>query len=163
MRGFDYYTGIVFEVFDKNPENRRSVFGGGRYDDLLDIFGQEKVPAVGFGCGDVIIRDILETYNLLPDYKPETKLAICLLDEKFSADANELAQKIREDGVNVAIDFSSKKLGDQIKSADKQKIPFILCLGENEVKSGKYKVKKLDTGNEMELSVDNIANFVNNK
>ena len=64
MRGFDYYTGIVFEVYDNNPENRRSVFGGGRYDDLLAIFGGEKVPAFGFGAGDVIIGDILKTYGL---------------------------------------------------------------------------------------------------
>jgi histidyl-tRNA synthetase len=64
VRGFDYYTGIVFEVFDTNPENRRSLFGGGRYDNLLEIFGVEPVPTVGFGMGDVTIRDFLETHNL---------------------------------------------------------------------------------------------------
>jgi histidyl-tRNA synthetase len=160
MRGFDYYTGIVFEVFDKNPENRRSVFGGGRYDDLLAIFGEEKAPAVGFGAGDVIIRDIMESYKLLPIYTPPAKLCICLTDEKYSADANELAQKLREQNVNVSIDYSERKLGDQIKSADKKKIPFILCLGENEIKSGKYKVKNLSTGNETELTVDEIAKFI---
>ena len=73
MRGFDYYTGIVFEVFDKHPENNRSIFGGGRYDDLLAIFGGDKVPAFGFGMGDVMIRNVLETYKLLPTYKPEAE------------------------------------------------------------------------------------------
>jgi len=63
-RGFDYYTGTVFEVFDTNPENRRSLFGGGRYDNLLEIFGVEPVPTVGFGMGDVTIRDFLTTHNL---------------------------------------------------------------------------------------------------
>ncbi len=63
-RGFDYYTGVVFEVFDTNPENRRSLFGGGRYDNLLEIFGAEPVPTVGFGMGDVTIRDFLETHGL---------------------------------------------------------------------------------------------------
>jgi histidyl-tRNA synthetase len=63
-RGFDYYTGVVFEVFDTNPENRRSLFGGGRYDNLLEMFGVEPVPTVGFGMGDVTIRDFLETHNL---------------------------------------------------------------------------------------------------
>ena len=63
-RGFDYYTDIVFEVFDTDPENNRSLFGGGRYDNLLQIFGVEPVPAVGFGMGDVTIRDFLETHNL---------------------------------------------------------------------------------------------------
>lgn len=64
VRGFDYYTGMVFEVFDTSPENNRSLFGGGRYDNLLEIFGVEPVPTVGFGMGDVTIRDFLETHNL---------------------------------------------------------------------------------------------------
>ena len=64
MRGFDYYTGMVFEVFDRDPENRRSLFGGGRYDNLLEIFGVEPVPTVGFGMGDVTMRDFLETHGL---------------------------------------------------------------------------------------------------
>ncbi len=63
-RGFDYYTGMVFEVFDTDPENRRSLFGGGRYDNLLEIFGVEPVPTVGFGMGDITIRDFLTTHNL---------------------------------------------------------------------------------------------------
>ncbi len=65
-RGFDYYTGMVFEVFDTNPENKRSIFGGGRYDNLLEMFGVEPLPTVGFGMGDVTIRDFLETHKLPP-------------------------------------------------------------------------------------------------
>lgn len=65
-RGFDYYTGIVFEIFDTHPDNNRSLFGGGRYDNLLEMFGKETMPAVGFGMGDITIRNVLETYNLLP-------------------------------------------------------------------------------------------------
>ncbi len=71
-RGFDYYTGVVFEVFDTNPDNRRSLFGGGRYDNLLEMFGVEPIPTVGFGMGDVTIRDFLETHQL-PLSKPKTK------------------------------------------------------------------------------------------
>ena len=61
---FDYYTGMVFEVFDTNPENRRSLFGGGRYDNLLEMFGVDPVPTVGFGMGDVTIKDFLVTHHL---------------------------------------------------------------------------------------------------
>jgi len=64
VRGFDYYTGLVFEVFDTHPDNRRSLFGGGRYDNLLEMFGVDPVPTVGFGMGDVTIRDFLETHQL---------------------------------------------------------------------------------------------------
>ena len=64
MRGFDYYTGMVFEVFDTHTDNRRSLFGGGRYDNLLELFGADPVPTVGFGMGDITIRDFLETHRL---------------------------------------------------------------------------------------------------
>ncbi len=64
VRGFDYYTGMVFEVFDTHADNRRSLFGGGRYDNLLEIFGVEPVPFVGFAMGDITIRDFLETHDL---------------------------------------------------------------------------------------------------
>lgn len=95
MRGFDYYTGIVFEVYDLNPANRRSVFGGGRYDDLLSLFGNDKVPAVGFGAGDLIARDLMETYGTLPKPNNVADLAICIVGEQNTPYALELAQKIR--------------------------------------------------------------------
>ncbi len=159
MRGFDYYTGIVFEIFDTNPENRRAIFGGGRYDDLLSIFGAEKIPAVGFGMGDVTTRDVLETYRLLPKYKPATELYICVLGEKYKNYANAMAQKLREDGLNVAVDCSNKKAGDQIKYADKNMIPFVVCVGENEVKNEEFKVKNLKSGEETILNIKEITKF----
>jgi histidyl-tRNA synthetase len=66
-RGQSYYTGIVFEFFDTNPDNPRSICGGGRYDNLLELFDVEPVPAVGFGWGDITTKDFLETHGLLPD------------------------------------------------------------------------------------------------
>jgi len=98
MRGFDYYTGVVFEMYDTNPKNSRALFGGGRYDDLVGIFGVEKVSGIGFGWGDVTTRDFLETYNLLPEYYPPIKLYICHL-EGFIEEANKLADYIRGQGV----------------------------------------------------------------
>ncbi|MDE2218527.1 MAG: histidine--tRNA ligase [Patescibacteria group bacterium] len=160
MRGFDYYTGIVFEIFDTSLENRRAIFGGGRYDDLLNIFGAEKIPAVGFGMGDVMIRDILETYNLLPTYKPVAEIYICVLEEKYQNYANMLAQKLRADDINVAVDLSSRKIGDQIRYADKNLIPLVVCVGENEVKNEEFKVKNLKSGQESKLKAVEIAEFL---
>lgn len=150
MRGFDYYTGIVFEVFDKNPQNRRSVFGGGRYDDLLSLFGGEKVPAFGFGAGDVVARDLMETYGKInKDNKPSpADIYLCLLNKDVVGFAQDLAQSIRNKGKKVSIDFSFRKIGDQIKNADRMNIPNVICIGEEEVKSGKLKIKNLKTGNE---------------
>jgi histidyl-tRNA synthetase len=170
MRGFDYYTGIVFEVYDNNPENRRSVFGGGRYDDLLAIFSDKpasatdsgKVPAFGFGAGDLIIRDILESYKIVPEYKSKTDLYICTLNKEYQEYSNELAQKLRETGLNVAINLTDKKVGEQIKSADKQKISFIICIGEDEIKTGEFKLKNLKTGEEKITTEDNLTSLILN-
>jgi histidyl-tRNA synthetase len=163
MRGFDYYTGPVFEVFDKNPENSRSVFGGGRYDDLLDIFGEAKVPAVGFGAGDVILRDLLETYNLLPEAKSATDLYLCVIGDETRSYAEQFADKLRAKGVNVAVDLTKKKVGDQIRYADKKKIPFIACIGEEEMKTGQLKVKNLKTGEEQSGTIDSLAGLLGKK
>ncbi|MFH1455237.1 MAG: histidine--tRNA ligase [bacterium] len=161
MRGFDYYTGIVFEVYDKNPENIRAVFGGGRYDELLAIFDKETIPAVGFGMGDVVIKDILETYKILPEIKSTSKLYICVMNEESIGYAQDLAQKVRENGVNTTVDYSGKKIGDQIKYADKNKIPYVVVIGEEEVKNGKLKIKKLSSGKEVETTEDKISEIIN--
>lgn len=151
VRGFTYYTGIVFEVFDKHESNKRSLFGGGRYDNLMDVFGKEKVPAVGFGMGDVTLRDVLETYNLLPSYKPSADIYLCHAGNAKPADLSLIAKRLRAQGVNVAIDLTEKKLGDQIKSADKQSIPFIIVIGDEEIASKAYKIKNLASGVEKML------------
>ncbi|MES2314998.1 MAG: histidine--tRNA ligase [Patescibacteria group bacterium] len=152
MRGFDYYTGIVFEVFDLNPANRRSVFGGGRYDELLALFGNEKVPAVGFGAGDVVAQDLMETYGTLPQAPASADIALCVMGEMNAPFALDLAQKLRDKGTRIAVDLSGKKLGDQIKNADRRHIPKVIVIGEEEVKTGKLKIKDLKTAEEVEMS-----------
>ncbi len=165
MRGFDYYTGIVFEIFDLNPANRRAVFGGGRYDNLLSMFGNEKVAAVGFGTGDVTTHDMLETYNLLPKPISQVDLFIAPLEERYIDYANEVARAIREADatLSVAVDFTHKKIGDKIKTAAKQKIPFVAIIGEDEEKSGTFKIKHLETGKEVSVSEKTVASILKNK
>lgn len=157
MRGFDYYTGIVFEVFDQSEENNRSIFGGGRYDDLLDIFDANKVPSVGFGVGDVTTRDFLETHKLLPKVTTETKLYICTVKNEYVDDANLLASRLRTEGVNVEVDISSKKLGDQMKTANRKSVPYTICIGEDEAKTQEFKLKNMETGEEKTLKANEIA------
>lgn len=156
-RGFDYYTGMVFEVFDTSGENKRSLFGGGRYDNLTQLFGNEAIPAVGFGMGDVTMRDYLETHNLMPDYVPTTELMLCVVDESAMSHAQKLAMDLRREDVSVAVNISRKKLGDQIRQADKMKIPSIIAIGEKERDSGQYTIKNLATGNERTTGADRIA------
>ncbi|OHB18524.1 MAG: histidine--tRNA ligase [Parcubacteria group bacterium RIFCSPHIGHO2_01_FULL_56_18] len=156
-RGFDYYTGMVFEVFDASGQNARSLFGGGRYDNLLTLFGHDPIPAVGFGMGDVTMRDFLETHNLMPDYVPTSELMLCVVDESAMSHAQKLAQDLRREDVAVAVNLSAKKLGDQIRQADKMKIPYIIAVGEKERDSGQYTVKNLSTGHELTTTADRIS------
>lgn len=160
VRGFDYYTGTIFEVFDTSPENNRSLFGGGRYDRILDVFGVEPLPAVGFGMGDVTIRDFLETHKLLPEYRSTTSLYIAVADAQSAGFASQLAQSLRNQDINVAIDFTGRKLGDQIKAADKKKIPFVIVVGEKERESKTFVLKNLATQEETSVKEEEIADAI---
>ncbi|MDO8514206.1 MAG: histidine--tRNA ligase [bacterium] len=163
-RGFDYYTGMVFEVYDTDESNRRSMFGGGRYDNLLSLFlptgqagGGESIPAVGFAMGDVTARDFLETHNLMPAYAPSTELMLCVVEPEAMSHAVQLAQGLRREDVTVAVNSSGKRIGDQIRNADKMKIPFVIAVGAKERESGRYTIKNLSSGAEITLPADGIA------
>lgn len=160
VRGFTYYTGMVFEVFDTNPENKRSLFGGGRYDRLIEELSGEHVPAVGFGMGDVTLRDFLETRGLVPEYVSPTKVMLCLLSPELYGDAVEITNTLRPKGINVAIDYTGRKIGDQIKSAGKKQIPYVLVVGQEEISSGQYTLKRLSDGEEKKGSLETVLEFL---
>lgn len=169
VRGFDYYTGTVFEFFDVDPSNNRSLFGGGRYDDLVSLFDVDPVSAVGFGMGDVTIRDFLETHGLMPKLNSSTKVYICQLLEKTQVSslksqvlesAEDLASYLRQNGVNVAVDFTGRKVGSQIKTAEKQNIPYIICVGEEEASTKKFKLKNLEKHEEVEVEMEEMPKLL---
>jgi len=159
MRGFDYYTDIVFEVFDKHPDNNRSMLGGGRYDGLVALFGVEPVPTVGFGWGDVTLANFLELHRLMPALPTETEVYIALVGDAINAARKPIAQ-LREMGVNVAVDASGRKLDKQIKTADKKGIPYLMVLGMNEIESGQYSLKNLATGKEEKHSLERLVTII---
>lgn len=134
-RGFDYYTDIVFEVFDLNPENNRAMFGGGRYDGLVSEFGVEPVPTIGFGMGDATLYNFLESNNLLPNLKFKTDLMLIPITEDDLKNVNQIAIKLRSEGKNVAIDYDiSRKFEKRIKATDKLQIPEVAILEDGELK-----------------------------
>ena len=146
MRGFDYYTDIVFEVFDEHPENNRSMFGGGRYDGLVGMFGVEPIPTVGFAMGDVTLQNFLEGHELIPVLSPETDAYVVLLGDNMYERAQAVLTRFREDGLRIAVDTTGRKLEKQIKTAVKKGIDHIIFIGETEVADDRYKLKNLDTG-----------------
>ncbi len=163
VRGFAYYTGIVFELFDTHPDNNRAMCGGGRYENLTALFDEEAVTGVGFGLGEVTLRDFLEVRGLLPQYTPPTKLYIATAGEELSGATSELAASLRAEGVACAVDFGEKKLGKQIETASKHKIPYLVVVGENELASNEFTVRNLESGIEEKMSKESLAAYFQNK
>lgn len=155
-RGFEYYTDIVFEVFDTNPDNNRSMFGGGRYDGLVGAFGVEPVPTVGFGMGDVTLQNFLESNNLLPNLSPETQVTFILIGDVYDA-AQNYVQTLREAGINVSVDPTSRKIDSKIKNAFKAGVENVVFAGEKEIENKKFMLKNLKSGTEEELSIEDIS------
>lgn len=162
IRGFDYYTGMIFEVFDTSKENNRSLFGGGRYDNLLELFDKEPVPTVGFGMGDVTLHNFLETHNLLPEHSSSTDLYIGVMSPASFDFSARLAQRLRRHDLTVAVDFSEKKIGEQIKTATKKSVPFFIAVGDNEQETGLYKLKHLETKKEYLVPEAQLAEVIFN-
>ncbi len=160
MRGFDYYTGVVFEVFDEDPENNRAMFGGGRYDGLVGMFGVEPVPTVGFGMGDVTLQNFLETHGLLPELAPETDLYAVLIGDDTYEKSLSVVTKLRDMGLRVAVDATGRKVEKQLKAADKKGIEYVIFIGEAELGSEQYRLKNLRTGTDETHGIERIVSIV---
>lgn len=156
MRGFDYYTNIVFEVFDKKPENNRSMFGGGRYDGLVGAFGVDPLPTVGFGMGDVTLQNFLEAHHLLPKINVEADAGVVLVGDLYGP-AQKYLKSMREEGLRLAVDATDRKVDAKLKSAVKAGYPFVIFIGEEELKNERFKLKNLASGEEKELSLERLV------
>lgn len=147
MRGLLYYTGTVIEMFDiGSKDNPRALLGGGRYDDLLTIFGEEKLPAFGFAWGDIVLEDYLRTYNLIPKTKTDTKVFLPLFDAKLYPYIQGIAKKLRGEGINTEAQMTAIKFGNQLKYASKKNIPWVMIIGEDEINAKKVQLKNMETG-----------------
>ena len=160
MRGFDYYTDVVFEVFDTHPDNNRSMFGGGRYDGMVASFGVEPVPTVGFGMGDATLENFLELHNLLPTINTETDAYVILAGDVYGR-AQKVLKELRVDGgLRLAVDFSGRKFEKQIKTAEKKGIAYIIIIGDEELKNEQYTIKNLHTGIEEKHGVSRLVSII---
>jgi histidyl-tRNA synthetase len=154
MRGFDYYTGMVFEVFDTHPDNRRALCGGGRYDNLVGAFGQDELSGVGYGMGDVAILNFVETHGLLPALPKETHVSVLRFGEADRVASLKLAALLRTEKLNVECCVTAQKFGKQIQHAEKMGVKVVAFCGEDEVKKNLFTVKWLKTGQQESFSMD---------
>ncbi|HET6622832.1 MAG TPA: histidine--tRNA ligase [Candidatus Saccharimonadales bacterium] len=159
MRGFDYYTGMVFEVFDNSPDNNRAMFGGGRYDGLVGLFGGDNVPTVGVAPGATTTEEFLRSHQLLPDLKSTTDAVVIVIGDNLKS-AQKLAASLRESGVKVAVDLTSRKTDKQIKSVVKMNVPYMIFVGDHEVAESKYRLKDVADQSESSLGLDELVQAI---
>lgn len=110
--------------------------------------------------GDVPIGEFLKGHNLLPAYSPAKELYICTISPEDIPTALEIATSIRKCGINAAVNLTDKKVGDQVKLADKKSVPFVMFIGKEERKNAQYMVKNMETGDERQLKEDEIPQFI---
>ncbi|HSB01340.1 MAG TPA: histidine--tRNA ligase [Anaerolineales bacterium] len=162
MRGLLYYTGTVFEAWEVGGEIRRSILGGGRYDNLTRDVGGDPVPAVGFAMGDVVITLILEKYGLLPkdlNINPAPVL-VTVFDEDRMLESFQLASELRRAGLKVVCYPEATKLQKQFKYADRIGAKVTLVLGPDEVENGLVAVKNLLNGEQVNVARDTVADTI---
>ena len=160
LRGLDYYTGAVFEMFDISPENRRAMFGGGRYDNLVGLFGKDKLPGVGFGMGDVTLQHFLETHKLVPPLPAAVDVFIGLPEMKFRKITEEVAGVLRGAGLRVVTPLEVGGFGAHLKLATKHGARFAVLIGETEIAQGKLILKDLLKGEQSLHAVGELANVI---
>jgi histidyl-tRNA synthetase len=162
VRGFSYYTGTIFEIFDTDPKNNRSLIGGGRYDNLTALFGGDTIPGIGFGMGDVTMRDFLETHDLLPKdiHITAPTLIIIPTDSSLNLEGEKIAQSFRTTGIRTSVDISNKKIAKKLSSARDAGARFTLVIGENETTSQTFTLKELATKKETHGSLQELIQTI---
>lgn len=151
-RGLNYYTGTIFEVKAADVAIG-SIGGGGRYDDLTGLFGVSGIPGVGISFGVDRIYDVMEELKLFPeDIHIGTQVLFFNLGEKESQKAFSLAQQLRQNGIRCEVYHEQTKFDKQFKYAEKKNIPFVVIIGENELKQSLCNVKNLATGEQKTIS-----------
>ncbi|MFT7282351.1 MAG: histidyl-tRNA synthetase, partial [Cyclobacteriaceae bacterium] len=155
-RGLSYYTGLIYEVVPTSVK-MGSICGGGRYDDLTGIFGLPDISGIGISFGLDRIYDVLEELNLFPERSEQfTKVMIAHLDEESFRQGIQIVQQMRSKGIASELYPEQVKLKKQIQFANKSSIPYVLTIGSDELASETFNLKDLETGDQQNLSLDQI-------
>jgi histidyl-tRNA synthetase len=157
VRGFDYYTSAVFEVFDADPANSRSLFGGGRYDDLTGLFSAERIPGIGFAVGDVTLLDFLRTHGLLPAPTSASEVVVLPVEPTLHEAARRVAAGLRAAGHRVTLPVEPRKLGAELKRAGEVGASVAVIVGRDEWERGELTVRDLRTRQQRTESVSQAA------
>jgi len=153
VRGLAYYTGIVFEIFDRKREFR-AICGGGRYDRLLELVGGEPLPATGFGMGDVVLTEFLADRGLLPSLDRTADLFVVSVRPDLRPLVHEIARVHREKGRRVLYALKNQPVKKQFSAASTEGARWVVILGPSEVEEGVAVVRDMASGSEERVSLE---------
>ncbi len=156
VRGLAYYTGVVFELFDRQGE-LRAIAGGGRYDDLLGVLGGTDLPALGFGMGDVVLRELLVDRGLLPTFRHEIDYFVVTVTPEQRPEALRLVHALRDRGKRVDYALRQQGVGKQLKAASALNARHAIILGPDELAAGQVVVRSMDSGEEERVDLNLVV------
>lgn len=161
-RGLDYYTGTVYETFLKNHREIGSICSGGRYENLADFYTNKKLPGVGISIGLTRLFDQLDNLGLLKyEEKSITKVLVVSMDEDVSK-CFEIATILRNNNINTEVYLENKRIKAKFKYADKLKIPYVIVIGEEEIKNNVVTLKNMEAGKQDTIKIEDVIKIIKN-
>jgi histidyl-tRNA synthetase len=158
-RGLDYYTGPVFEVFAKGYEKYGSIAGGGRYDEIIELFGGPPTCATGVSFGVDRVTLILEEKGAFVDLTLGAKVYVAPVNERVIDEAIKITQKLRAENIPTIVGMMGRRLGKQFEFADKKGIPKVVVVGERELAEEAVTVRDMNSGEQTKVKLDELASY----
>ena len=160
-RGLDYYTGTVYETFLNDYKSIGSICSGGRYNDLAGFYTDKQLPGVGMSIGLTRLFFILNDIGLIKtDKKSISEVLVISMIEDLSKSI-EVANALRNAGINAEVYFDNRKIKAKFKYADRLNVPYVIVIGEDEIKSGKFTIKNMQEGTQGQMSIEKIIEKLN--
>lgn len=156
VRGFDYYTSTTFEVVSEDLGSQNAIFGGGRYDKLVEQLGGSSTPAIGFACGLERLTMILEKNNYQFPGKKNVQFYFVTIGKESRDFTLKTMYELRKNGIKCETDFLNRSVKSQMKEANKMKAKYVVVLGEDELKNKKAKIKGMENSDETAFELDKI-------
>ncbi|NPA47038.1 MAG: histidine--tRNA ligase [Thermococci archaeon] len=161
-RGFDYYTGVVFEAVAPNDLGIGSIGGGGRYDNLISLFGGKPTPATGFAIGVERLIPILESRNLLPEFDPAPAVYVVPVGDEWEVKkaAFKVVSSLRRKGIKADVELLGRKLRKALDHAGRMGIPYVVIVGRRDLPQGKVTVRDMESGEQFKVGLEEVAGFI---
>jgi len=158
-RGLDYYTGIVYEFYDRTGSVVRSIAGGGRYDQLVESFGGGLIPATGIGMGETVLLSVLKQLGRIGKYTNPAKVYVAPISKDVIKESAKISNELRKYFDTIFNPFNWK-LSRQLEDANNRGTPLMIIVGERDLQQDKVTIRELDTGDQKLIDLSNIVDEV---